>query len=324
MQVSFNKGPFSPSDPGKSNIKLNTTMKYNRRFKTPAGFLLAAFMLSAALPGHSVSAEQATNGDPIVFTAGGADVTFFYDSVENRFDTVLRSKGDTVAEGLNTPYGTPPGGVGGGNDFVFSTLSVILNGPPIFEVDGHDYYVSPASGGFFSNPDMPDLGIRTRLREGDPAVDQFSALRWTLNLSGSQMPDGAEFILFGADDLGTGTEILIDTEHGDLTHDWPAYGHTHWHWGFSHHGEYDLNFDIEGIDGEYGDAEATGNFSVHFSVNPLWFGYPVGSDYFVHTEELGLLYVEHRPWVYSYDLRRYVYMSEEADTEAGVWIYNPR
>lgn len=282
-------------------------------------------MASALISAPTVSAvQEISTGDVIELTAGGADITFFYDSAENRFDTVLRTKGNTVAEGLNTPYGTPPGGVGGGNDYVFSSLHVILNGAPLFTVDGHDYYVSSASGGFFSDPDLADLGIRTRLREGDPVIDQFQSLRWTLNLSGSQMPDGAEFILFGADDLGVEAEVLIDTEHGDFSHDWPAWGHTHWHWGFSKQGQYDLAFDVEGVGGEYGDASATGSFSVHFTVNPLWFGYPVGEDFMVQTEELGLLYVEHRPWVYSYDLRRYIYVSEEASLEGGHWIYNPR
>ena len=293
-------------------------MKYTRNLTAVGSFALASILGSGAL--HTVSADT----DVIDFTAGSADITFFYDSVENRFDTVLRKKGDTVAEGLNTPYGTPPGGVGGGDDFVFSTLNVILNGAPVFQVDGHEYFVSPASGGFVTDADLPDVGIRTRLREGDPAIDQFNALRWTLNLSGSQLPDGAEFILFGADALGVDANVLIDTEHGDLSHDWPVYGHTHWHWGFSQHGQYQLAFDIEGVDGEYGDAQATGSFAVNFSVNPVWFGYPVGEDFMVMSEELGLLYVEHRPWVYSYDLRRYVYVSEEADTEAGHWIYNPR
>jgi surface-anchored protein len=273
-----------------------------------------------------VASGSALTAQEIEFSGGTADLTIFYDSTENTFATVFRGKGNTVASGLTDLYGNPPGGVGGSSDdYVFSELTVTLNGAPIFEVDDHNYFVSSASGGFFEDPAIPDLGIRTRLREGDPAIQQFETLRWTLNLSNSIMPADGEFILFGAPALGEEPVILIDTEHGDLSYDWPNYGHSHWHWGFSKHGEYKLTFDMEGQGGEYGDAEATGSFAINFSVNPAnWFGYPIGEDYIVETSSGDLYYVEHRPWVYSYDLRKYVFMPEAAYTETGSWLFVPR
>lgn len=273
-----------------------------------------------------VASSSALTAQEIELTGGAADFTIFYDSTENSFATVLRAKGNTEATGLTSPYENPPGGVGGSSDdYVFSELNVPLNGPPLFEVDNHDYFISSASGGFFQDPNIPDLGIRTRLREGDPAIQQFDTLRWTLDLANSLMPTDAEIVLFGTDTLGEEPHILIDTEHGDLSYDWPNYGHFHKHWGFSKHGEYKLAFNIEGQGGEYGDANATGSFAINFSVNPaLWFAYPIGDDFIVETSNGDLYYVEHRPWVYSYDLRKYVFMPEEAYAETGSWLFVPR
>lgn len=272
-----------------------------------------------------IASSVTASAQEVELTGGAADFTIFYDSGENTFATVLRSKGNTVATGLTHPYGNPPGGVGGSSDdYIFSELRVILNGAPLFEVDHHDYFISSASGGFFQDPNIPDLGIRTRLREGDPAVQQFETLRWTLNLANSEMPADAEFVLFGADSLSEEPVILIDTEHGVLSHDWPNYGHFHWHWGFSKHGEYKLAFDMEGQGGEHGEANATGNFVINFSVNPAnWFGYPIGEDFIVETSSGDLYFVEHRPWVYSYSLRKYVFMPEAGYTDTGSWLYIP-
>lgn len=261
-------------------------------------------------------------GQEIELTGGGADITFFYDSGNNAFATVFRTKGNTEASGLTEPFGEPAGGVGGSaSDYVFSELIVRINGAPSFRVGSGDYFVSSASGGFFQDPAVPDLGVRTRLREGDPAIQQFESLRWILDLENSQLPENADIVIFGPDALSEDPRILLSSAAGDLSHDWPNWGHSHWHWGFSKHGEYHLAFDIEGIGGEYAQAGATGSFAVSFVVNPaMWFGYEIGEDFIVQSS-FGLFYVEHRPWVYSYDLRKYVFMPEQAHDDSGAWLF---
>lgn len=225
-------------------------------------------LITGALVFSATNHASASASIDIAFTAGGADVTFFYDAATQSFDTVFRTKGNTVATGLSTPYGTPPGGVGGSaSDFRFDTLTVEISQAPWVQVNGNGYWVSPASGSSYTDPNQPDLGIRTRLREGDPAIDQFSGLRWSLDTLASSMPSGADFVLFSTDAFGDTGSVLFETATADLSHDWPAWGHTHWHWGFSDPGDYHLVFDIQGIGGTHGDSPQ-GSFAVNFSVIP--------------------------------------------------------
>ncbi len=228
----------------------------------PAVIGLAASVLAVPAAAQSV-----------VFTEGAADLTFFYDSAADSWDTVFRSKGNTVATGLTSPYGTPPGGVGGSaNDFNFSALTVQITTAPLVEVNGTGYFVTPAAGTGYNIESQPDFGFRTRLREDDngTTVDQFDALRATLDTAASTMPAGAEFILFRAGDPLAGEPaniILYETVANNLSHDWPAWGHTHWHWGFSEQGDYSLVFDFQGIGGLHGPS-STDSMTVNFSVIP--------------------------------------------------------
>lgn len=225
--------------------------------------------LALGLLGISQPSATAQN---IVFSGGGADLTFFYDSDEDTWDTVFRSKDDTVATGLTNPYGTPPGGVGGSaNDFRFDTLTVSLTQPGTFELNSINYFITPASGGFFASSSQPDLGIRTRLREGDPAVDQFDNFRMTLDwanstFNGGAIPTGVEFAMFTDDGFGSPV-VNYETAASDFVHDWPAWGHDHWHWGFSQPGEYNLAFTFQGINGGNPDS-SIGSTSVQFDVVP--------------------------------------------------------
>ncbi|MCC5838910.1 MAG: hypothetical protein JJT96_02210 [Opitutales bacterium] len=231
-----------------------------------AGVYSAMLGLAAGLAGP-VSAQS------IVFTEGGADLTFFYNSGLGSWDTIFRTKGNTVATNLTSPYGTPPGGVGGSaNDFNFTDLTVRVTTAPFVEVNGVPYLVTPASGTGYNIETQPDFGFRTRLREDDNGTDvnQFANLRVTLNTGASEMPAGAEFILFRAGDPLAGEPpnvILYETAAGDLVHDWPAWGHTHWHWGFSQPGNYSFVFDFQGIGGLYGPSSID-SVTVNFSVIP--------------------------------------------------------
>lgn len=205
----------------------------------------------------------------IVFTSGVADVTFFYDSVADSFDVVFRSKGvNTSATNLTSPYGTPPGGVGGSaDDYNFSTLTAVLSAAPTVNVGGTNFYVSPASGTGYATVDQPDVGIRTRFRENPGPVDQFATFRLTLDLGNSVLPSGAEVAIFRTDGDLSVTATQLNTATATLQSDWGVYGHEHWHWGFSELGDYNLVFNIQGLGGTEGPT-AVGTFELGFQVIP--------------------------------------------------------
>ncbi len=211
----------------------------------------------------------------ITVTGGSADLNFYYESAEQRWDVVLRGKGSTVASGLDNPYAGFDGIVGLGTDFEFDTIQINVTSPAIRTVNGIDYLLTPASGsGFHATGSDPDLGIRTRLRENfdpgnEPNVDQFDSMRLTLDWAASSVPAGAEFIMLRFDPEGDPLTPLYDTANSDFSHDWDNWGHTHWHWGFSEEGDYSLVFDVQGIGGEYGDTPVTsGVTTVNFTVVP--------------------------------------------------------
>lgn len=232
----------------------------------------ASLTTLALIAGISLSALSATQASNIVFSGGGADWTFFYDSTNDSFDVVFRTKGDTSATGLDTPYGNPPGGVGGSAaDYAFDTLTVGPIGGTTTVVNGNTYIISSASQGIVA-PGNPDFGIRTRFRELDGTgntVNQFSSFRMELDWANSTFPVGAEMILFRPDvddDLIPFNDILFETASNDLIHDWPAWGHTHWNWGFTEEGTYDLQFSFQGVEGN--SVTSAGSGSVSFVVIP--------------------------------------------------------
>lgn len=254
----------------------------------------SAVILALALAAMGLSGGLASAGI-IDFSLGGADLTFYYDSVNDTWDTVLRAKANTTATGLtaSNTYGTPPGNVGAQipanagdpGDYTFSTLNVLVNNPGQISVGATDFLVTSAagSGGFNDNTQAPDLGIRTRLREdlGSGTVQQFDTsvgFRLTLrpdlstfnsvamNQAGS--PAFAIFTVDGFGDVVTAESQYLNTNDSDFDSEWPNYTHSHRHFGFSEAGAYSLVFDIQGLDGEYGATASTGQFGVNFSVIP--------------------------------------------------------
>ncbi|MCC5829382.1 MAG: PEP-CTERM sorting domain-containing protein [Phycisphaeraceae bacterium] len=218
--------------------------------------------IAAALP---LAAGASALGQDIVHSAGGADITWFYDSELGSWDVVFRAKGTTVATGLTNPYPGPPGGVGGSSsDYVFDTLTIDVAAPGTDTLNSIFYYTAGPSG--FD----PDPGIRTRLRELDAdqnEVDQFDTLRIEIDWDNSIKPIGSEFALWNRDDFGNPDQVLYETADGQLSHDWPAWGHSHWVWGFSQPGDYTLKLDFVGInDGEV--ASSPGSVLVNFSIVP--------------------------------------------------------
>ncbi len=216
------------------------------KFKT----ILALLIMSPALAIMPAS----INAQNIIFNSGGADLTFFYDSSdEGSFDVVFRNKGNTNADGLTNPYPGPPGGVGAGDDYQYDSLLVQTSGLPSRELNGVNYFVTPADGagaGFELEdfPDQPDFGVRTRFRELDngDVIDQFESFTLTLNWDASDKPAGAEFAMWNFTGDAGQLEVLYETLASDFSHDWPAWGHTHWHWGFTEVGDYTLAFDFAG------------------------------------------------------------------------------
>lgn len=240
---------------------MNTdTTSLSQKFKTYSLSLLLA----------SATALAPVQAASIDFTAGAADLTFFYDSSNNTWDTVFRSKGNTVATGLTNPYAGPPGGVGGSaNDYNFSSLNVTLTSGVTETVNGNTYFISPASGSDYVTASQPDLGIRTRLREldGPDTIDQFAQFGFQMTLTAASVAAlNGDFILFQPDGLGN-FDILYETASSTLQHDWASWGHTHWNWGFTEPGTHVLTFDFQGLGGEYGPS-SIGTVDVQFTVIP--------------------------------------------------------
>lgn len=217
----------------------------------------------------------------LTFTGGLADLTFYYDSPNDRWDVVFRNKGTTEATGNTNLYSGFTGIVGHDttNDVTFNNLQINVSSAPLATVNSIGYFITPANGTGYqnnSNPDngpivnQPDLGIRTRLRENQVAIgngldtqaNQFANMRLSLDWVNSTRPAGADFIMFKED------VILYETATGNFSHDWASYDHTHWHFGFSEGGDYSLVFNIEGIDGTYGASAATSQITLNFSVVP--------------------------------------------------------
>jgi hypothetical protein len=208
----------------------------------------------------------------ITFTGGVADWTFYYDSVNDTFDVVFQAKGTTVATGLDNAYVGPPGGVGGSTtNYTYDNLQVNVSSAPRRTVNDVDYLITSASGTSYTNDAQPDLGFRTRFRElndGEPqvAVDQFANFRMTLNTASSTL--AGDFIMFKYDAIADTNVILFETAKGDSSHDWSAWGHSHWHYGFSQEGDYNLVFDIEGLDAGGNVVTSTGSTSIGFNIIP--------------------------------------------------------
>jgi hypothetical protein len=209
----------------------------------------------------------------ILFSGGSGDITWFYNSTNNSWDTVFRQKPSSVASGLTNSYGNPPGGVGGatGNDsdWRFDSLTMQVANPQIRTFNGTNFWTAGAE-----TPGTPDLGVRTRLRELDEnnnAVAQFATpdnqlgFLLTLDWANSTRPTDGEFVLYrnvGGTDL-----VRYDTASGLLASEWPSWGHSHWIWGFSRPGDYNLVFNFQGVGGTYGPS-STGTVNLGFSVVP--------------------------------------------------------
>ncbi|MCC5833845.1 MAG: hypothetical protein JJU20_03845 [Opitutales bacterium] len=264
----------------------------------------------------------------VELSAGRGYLTFFYDSNDDRMDIVFREAGNAVTSGLSSPYGDPPGGVGGSNnDYWFSSLLIDLNFAPQYQFNGQSYYLTPLRDGAIVDSRKPSLGINTRLREGDSEIDQFDFLRWTLDVSESSIPEGASVIVFlpSGSGLAGDYDIALDTAAGELSYYFPNWNQRYWHWGFSAQGDYSLVFDVKGIGGAYGEFDplARGSFRVDFRVGNRWRGHPVRVDMTTDAGVLGPVYVGNRPWIYNFSLEHYMYIDEDSQPEGGTWIYLP-
>lgn len=231
---------------------------------------------SLVIAGSIISAVPSAHAAvTIAHEAGVADWTFFYDNTAGTFDVVFRTKPSTIATGLDSPYAGPTGGVGGSSDdFNYDTLGLNITAAPSLAVNGNSYYVTPATGTAYDIATQPDLGVRTRLRQTVEDVDgnafvinQFAAMRMNLDWAASTKPAGAEFILFQTDISGDPTVINFETAANDLQHDWSNWGHSHWHFGFSQTGEYELVFEVQGVGGILGNSSIT-TTSLNFEVIP--------------------------------------------------------
>jgi len=207
----------------------------------------------------------------INFTGDGADLTFFYNTDgSGAFDVVFRVKESTEATGLTNPYdrhGQPGGSI---NDYVFDTLAVSITKPNFATINGTNYFtIGPASQ---ADTGRPDLGLRTRLEDWvDPDADpltsynQFDKVNFELDWANSSVPTGADFYWSAG----------IETKANDFNFDYSNWGHNHFVFGFTDHGQYDLAFTISGDVNEF-DGEnwvPSGNivskdFTLSFSVVP--------------------------------------------------------
>jgi len=227
----------------------------------------------------------------INFTAGGADLTFYFESTgtgTGNWYSVFRAKGTAgqpttaTATNLTSPFtgftgiagNQVPAVAGHTGDYNFSSLTVTAATAGSATVGSTTFYTLTASGSPF-NPATPtaDLGIRTRFQS--QSTNQFpDGMRLTLDVAGSS---------FNGDPLGTsGAHVgllhwdsfnnpvaLINTDGGSLFVDFAMSGHVHRNWGFSQAGNYELAFTMTGLGGT-GDYAGvpSGSTSVSFNVIP--------------------------------------------------------
>jgi hypothetical protein len=59
------------------------------------------------------------------------------------------------------------------------------------------------------------------------------------------------------------------------------------------------------------------------SQGTTWAGFPVVAGWADTGDLMGLVQVEHAPWIYSADLASYVYMPEAAMDAGGMWMFKP-
>ena len=216
----------------------------------------------------------------IVFTGGGADLTFFYDRPNGSFDVVFRDKGSaeatvsasSILSGSVAPYTPPQGVLGGGNDLTFSSLHLMITDPQQGWLNGNSYNTTGPSPA----PGRPDLGLRTRFLEqaydaqGNPVsgqtINQFDSVEFKLDWANSTKPAGAEFALWNFDGKGDPV-ILFETADEKLATNFGISGHSHWIYGFSELGDYDLAFTVQGIGGAFGDS-SVGTFRLGVTAVP--------------------------------------------------------
>ncbi|HMO50280.1 MAG TPA: PEP-CTERM sorting domain-containing protein [Kiritimatiellia bacterium] len=220
----------------------------------------------------------------IIFTGGGADVTWYYQSQADAWFTVFRNKGTTVATGLDSAFPAFTGIVGHGDDWNFnSALRIQVDTSASITSGGTDFFITSASGSpLLSDGSTPDLGIRTRLRENEVALgigsgtasNQFASFRLTLNLANSTFNGtplnqaGSPFVgLFDWDAFNTPVDLL-NSATPLLSADFGNFTHIHRNWGFSEYGNYSLAFEVQGVGGAYGDTASVGASVINFEVVP--------------------------------------------------------
>jgi hypothetical protein len=251
--------------------------------------LLTAAALAALV--HQPAPAGAAN---IVFTNGGADLTFFYNSAATNWVTVFRAKGTTGqptttgASGLTAPFNstsTPstwtnivgnivPAANGDTGDYTFTSLNPVFNTTSQVQVGAINYYVSAASGSPFGPTTGADLGIRTRLTElsGGVTNNQFASFNLILNTAASTFNGTSLTNTIANVSLlhwaGTNPVALLDTATSQNTATFGNNAHEHRNWGFSQYGYYSLVFDLQGVGGTYGPTASIGTTSVNFEVVP--------------------------------------------------------
>lgn len=230
------------------------------------------FALIAALSSSAIPAKASD----IHFTGGSADITFYFERDAQTWHSVLRSKGSTIATGLDNPFTGFTGIVGLGNDFSFNTLTTKIITNTSVNIGGTDFNVSSASGSPAFASGTADLGIRTRLREnfGSGNVNQFENFRMGLNVGASTFNgnplggSGAHVSLIDWDQFDNLFPVLNTSGGLFASSAFTNWEHEHYHWGFSELGMYDLAFNIEGVGGQFGATSAPGSFRMRFNVVP--------------------------------------------------------
>jgi hypothetical protein len=277
----------------KRNVRFKIqSQKQNMKKSSKRNWSILSLAVAGSLGMMPLASHAQSN---IEWTAGSADLTFYYQSDANNspaspeWHVVYRNKANTVATGNTTPFPTFLGAVGhSADDRIFSSITATVPTLQTAVVNGNSYWITAANGStifnsFNNTAATIDFGLRTRLSENRSSTgldigggiqdNQFASLRLTLNTTLSSMPAGANFTLFGWD-TNSLDPIVADVRYDTsgvtplLSYDWSVWGHTHHHLGFSKVGTYHLVFDVEGIGGLYGDSAPTSQFSLTFQVVP--------------------------------------------------------
>lgn len=136
-------------------------------------------------------------------------------------------------------------------------LVVFVNPSSTVMLGTTTYYWLPQSESAASANGVPFMGI------GLEELESTDWLNGTVSITLSNLSGPGEFRLWQVDDFDNVTDF-INTAENDMSFELAAGSHTHYNWGFTELGDYELEFQISGT--HIADGEQTGAATFTYAV----------------------------------------------------------